>query len=205
MLYWFDFGDDWWHTVTLVSVVPPDGKKRKYPYLVERKGESPPQYSDWDEDDAEELDVKAFVSQIMTAELQKRRESIQSAILGFCNTKLGEEYARVCTLLLDEAWKCGLMLDRSKEKSWAAGIVQAAAVINFLYDPAMQPHMRAEDIAQHFGVSSSTMSSKGNAVMDVLGAFPLDPRYCIASLLKGNPLVQIMDMGLFGKKPKRKL
>ena len=205
MLYWFDFGDDWWHRVTLVSVAPPDGKNMEYPYLVESKGESPPQYCDWDEDDAEEPEMGALASQSMTAEQQQRKEAIQAAVQDFCRAKLDEEYARICALLLEEAWKYGLMLDRSKEKSWAAGIVQAAAVINFLYDPATQPSMRAQEIGKYFGVASSTMSSKGNAVMDALGALPLDPRYCRAALLEDNPLVLLVDRGLFGSGPKRKL
>ena len=48
--YWFDFGDDWWHEVRLLAVSPPE-KGRRYPRIVERKGESPPQYIDWDEEE----------------------------------------------------------------------------------------------------------------------------------------------------------
>lgn len=48
--YWFDFGDDWWHQITVTAVhesAPPG----RYPKIVKRTGESPPQYTDWDEDD----------------------------------------------------------------------------------------------------------------------------------------------------------
>jgi hypothetical protein len=50
--YWFDFGDDWWHQITVKAVedqVPPG----KYPKVTEKVGESPPQYPDYDEDDEE--------------------------------------------------------------------------------------------------------------------------------------------------------
>ncbi|MGQ9648968.1 MAG: plasmid pRiA4b ORF-3 family protein [Phycisphaerae bacterium] len=60
--YWFDYGDDWWHQINVVSIeenVPPG----KYPRVTQRVGESPPQYSDlededeeWDEDEDEEGD-----------------------------------------------------------------------------------------------------------------------------------------------------
>lgn len=45
--YWFDFGDDWWHQVNVVAV---DGEisPGKYPRVVERVGQSPPQYPDID-------------------------------------------------------------------------------------------------------------------------------------------------------------
>jgi hypothetical protein len=46
--YWFDFGDDWWHRIKVVSTDgEPDGGK--YPRVTERVGESPPQYPGLDE------------------------------------------------------------------------------------------------------------------------------------------------------------
>jgi len=48
--YWFDFGDDWWHQINVIAIeegVP----KGKYPKVVERVGDSPPQYMDWTEEE----------------------------------------------------------------------------------------------------------------------------------------------------------
>ena len=41
--YWFDFGDDWWHWIEVKAVdrTMPDGR---FPKIVSRTGESPPQY-----------------------------------------------------------------------------------------------------------------------------------------------------------------
>ena len=52
--YWFDFGDDWWHEVRLLGVTPAEKNRKRYPCIVEKKGASPPQYVDWDEEDEEE-------------------------------------------------------------------------------------------------------------------------------------------------------
>jgi hypothetical protein len=43
--YWFDFRDDWWHQINVVSIKSkaPTGK---YPKVIERTGESPPQISE---------------------------------------------------------------------------------------------------------------------------------------------------------------
>jgi hypothetical protein len=52
--YLFDFGDSWWHELTVESTdgVPDD---RPYPRVVEAKGKSPPQYPDLeDEEDYED-------------------------------------------------------------------------------------------------------------------------------------------------------
>jgi len=48
-LYWFDFGDDWWHRINIASIEDksPEGK---YPKITVRNGDSPPQYPDWGEE-----------------------------------------------------------------------------------------------------------------------------------------------------------
>jgi hypothetical protein len=45
--YWFDFGDDWWHQISVVSVAD-SAPKKKYPRITNRVGASPPQYADFD-------------------------------------------------------------------------------------------------------------------------------------------------------------
>ena len=44
--YWFDFGDDWWHQVSVIDIKAraPEGK---YPKVTERVGASPPQYAEF--------------------------------------------------------------------------------------------------------------------------------------------------------------
>lgn len=41
--YWFDFGDDWWHWIEVKSIerTMSDGR---FPKVISRTGESPPQY-----------------------------------------------------------------------------------------------------------------------------------------------------------------
>ncbi len=48
--YLFDFGDDWWHEITVESV-DALAEKGKYPRIVESRGKSPPQYPDDDDED----------------------------------------------------------------------------------------------------------------------------------------------------------
>jgi hypothetical protein len=47
--YEFDYGDEWWWQLEVVSIrdeVP----KGKYPRVIEQVGENPPQYFDYDEE-----------------------------------------------------------------------------------------------------------------------------------------------------------
>jgi len=46
--YWFDFGDDWWHQIDVLSIED-KSPKGKYPKIIKRLGKSPPQYVDFDE------------------------------------------------------------------------------------------------------------------------------------------------------------
>ena len=50
--YLFDFGDDWLHEITVEKVLDifPKGN---YPKITEKKGESPPQYQEYDEEEEE--------------------------------------------------------------------------------------------------------------------------------------------------------
>jgi hypothetical protein len=54
-LYLFDFGDEWWHDITVERTDAP-AEKGEYPRIVEKHGESPPQYPDFDDDEEEECE-----------------------------------------------------------------------------------------------------------------------------------------------------
>lgn len=47
--YLFDYGDEWWHELTVEAVDVPAEKGQKYPQILERRGDSPPQYPPDDE------------------------------------------------------------------------------------------------------------------------------------------------------------
>ena len=44
-IYLFDFGDEWWHSVQLLSIRQEE-PKGKYPRIIESQGEAPPQYDE---------------------------------------------------------------------------------------------------------------------------------------------------------------
>lgn len=47
--YLFDFGDMWWHEVT-VEQIDAKSEPGKHPRVIATRGESPPQYPDLDEE-----------------------------------------------------------------------------------------------------------------------------------------------------------
>ncbi|MGI0495068.1 plasmid pRiA4b ORF-3 family protein [Alkalinema pantanalense CENA528] len=44
--YWFDFGDDWWHQINVITISEPEANIQ-YPRITHRVGASPPQYADF--------------------------------------------------------------------------------------------------------------------------------------------------------------
>ena len=48
--YWFDFGDDWWHQINVMAIAE-KAERGKYPRVIRRVGESPPQYVDWEDEE----------------------------------------------------------------------------------------------------------------------------------------------------------
>jgi hypothetical protein len=182
--YWFDFGDDWWHKVQLLAVEPLGQSRGRYPRIVEKKGESPPQYIDWDEEENSALET----ARAEGADTPRTEEfdGISALMKEFCEARLTENYAVVCEKLLDAACASWLPLQRGKPQSWAAALVHLAGKINFLHDPASEPHMKLHDIAQHFGVSQATMKNKSREVRDAINCIPLDPRFCLSENLTDN-------------------
>ena len=53
--YLFDFGDEWWHEITVEQTDAP-AEKGEYPRVLEKHGASPPQYPDLDEEEWKEDD-----------------------------------------------------------------------------------------------------------------------------------------------------
>ena len=51
--YLFDYGDEWWHEITVEDVDAPAAKD-KYPCVVESRGKSPPQYPDLEDEEDDE-------------------------------------------------------------------------------------------------------------------------------------------------------
>lgn len=47
--YWFDFGDDWLHQINVVAI-DDQPESSKYPKIIKRVGETPPQYPDFDDE-----------------------------------------------------------------------------------------------------------------------------------------------------------
>ncbi|MBN1973095.1 MAG: hypothetical protein JW787_05615 [Sedimentisphaerales bacterium] len=130
----------------------------------------------------------------LNAQLEKSVDTILNLLEPFCAKYLNEEYWALCHDMTIEIYDSGAPLDQGKPESWASGIVHAIGMVNFLDDPSFSPYMKSSQIADVFGVSQNTMLSKSKQIRDELDIFPMDPEWCLDSLLADNPLVWMFEV-----------
>ena len=125
--------------------------------------------------------------------IENALDAILDLIEPFCKKYLNEEYWEICHDMAIEIYEMGAPLDKGKPQSWASGIVHATGMVNFLSDPSFPPYMESSQIAEAFGISQSTMQSKSKEIRDALDIVPMDPQWCLESLLADNPLVWMFE------------
>lgn len=130
-------------------------------------------------------------------EFRKRFTEIVCLADDFCNRFLNDEYTQVCRkMAVSLCQKCSPVL-RGKSSSWACGLVYAVGRVNFLTDPSQTPHMKAEEIAQGFGISPATMYAKSSDIWSGIDLMQLDPDFTIASRADRNPLIWMLKVNGF--------
>lgn len=112
----------------------------------------------------------------------------------FCNERLNLEYQQLCREMAISICQPESPVLRGKRASWASGIVYTVGWVNFLGDPSQEPHVRSEEIADWFGVSTGTMLSKAKAIREGLGLIPLDPDFTLPSRIEENPLLWMVQL-----------
>ena len=124
------------------------------------------------------------------ATVKPRFEEIIGLIEAVCRPHLTEEYATVARELAAAlARKRPSPLLRGHTRTWACGITYTIGSVNFLFDPAQQPHLRGVDLCARFDVSQSAGAAKSREIMRLFDIVPLDPRWSLPSRLADNPLV----------------
>ncbi len=129
------------------------------------------------------------------AALRGKVDSLMERIDGFCEARLDREYrqlihAAICAL----ARKRPSPLLRGRDPSWAAGVVQAIGMANFLFDKTQTPHCRAAEICAYFGVSAQTAQAHSRRVCELLQIGPFSPRWTRPSRLDATPLAWMLEV-----------
>jgi Domain of unknown function (DUF6398) len=112
-----------------------------------------------------------------------------------CLAVLDEEYADLARRAVAKlARKRPSPLPGGRRSTWAAGVVYALGQANFLFDPASEPHLTADQLSAAFGVAKSTMGSKAKQVRDLLRIGYFSPEFQRADVAAQSPLAWIIGV-----------
>ncbi len=127
--------------------------------------------------------------------MQSAFDAIVALTDSVCAERLNAEYrqlARELTAALCR--KRPSPLAKGKPAAWACGILYALGFVNFLFDKGTQPHMKASELCERFGVSQASGSAKAKLIRDTFRMMQLDPRWCLPSKMKDNPRVWMLSV-----------
>ena len=138
---------------------------------------------------------KRSPSQNVPKDMQARFDEITHLTDAFSQEYLNDEYMQLCReLVATLCRKRPSPLVRGKADTWACGIIHALGMVNFLFDSSQAPHLPASQIADSFGLSSSTMQAKSKQIRDLLGMYQMDPDWSLPSMVEKNPLIWMLEV-----------
>jgi hypothetical protein len=113
----------------------------------------------------------------------------------FCERHLDCEYGQLCRRLVGRlACKCPSRLARGDTTIWAAGAIYTIGSLNFLFDRAQVPHLRADELAARLGVVKSTMANRAARIRTLLELGWFEPELMRRSLLEQHPLTWLIEV-----------
>lgn len=132
------------------------------------------------------------------ADLRAKVDSLMEMIEDFCGRYLNGEYRDLCYKATARlARKRPSPLSAGREPSWAAGIIHAIGITNFLFDPSQTPHCKAPQIYDHFRISSQTGQAHSKKVRDLLKIHPFDHHWTLPSRLADSPISWMVEVNGF--------
>jgi len=139
--------------------------------------------------------AKTNRSESVPKELQERFAEITNLTDSFSQEYLNEEWKQLCRQLTAAlARKRPSPLLSGKAPTWASGIIHALGMVNFLFDPSQNPHVKAGQIADYFGLSQNTSSAKSKQIRNLMKMHQFDTDWTLPSKVESNPLIWMLTV-----------
>mgnify|MGYP000256471619 CR=1 FL=1 len=130
--------------------------------------------------------------------MQEKFDVITQLTDDFCKEHLNDEYAQVCRKMTAKlARKRPSPLANGRVNTWAVGIVYAVGQVNFLFDKSQTPYMAASELAELFGVASSTAGQKAKTIRTALKISVMDADWTLPSRMDGNIMAWMIEVNGF--------
>jgi hypothetical protein len=131
-------------------------------------------------------------------ELRPRVAEILAITDEVCAAHLDDEYGEFCRVLVGRlARKRPSPLARGDTRIWAAGAIYAVGRVNFLFDRSQQPHLSADQLADHVGVVKTTMANKAAFITKALNLGIYEPDLTRLAMLEQHPLTWMVMVNGF--------
>lgn len=131
-------------------------------------------------------------------DLQGRYDQVAALLKEFSKEYLNEEYEVLFLQALTKLCrKRPSPIANGRARTWAAGIAYAVGSVNFIFDRSNKYYLSAQDLANAFGLSKSTASSKGAEIKKMLKMSPWDSEWFLPSKMEENPLVWMVSVNGF--------
>ena len=115
---------------------------------------------------------------------------ICSIMAALCKEKLSDEYFHLGVELAAKIARKRLSPFLSGHpKTWAAGIIHALGLVNFLFDKSQPVHLTSKELSEWFDLGQSTISAKSKSIREMFDIHHMDPKWCLPSKVLDNPLV----------------
>jgi hypothetical protein len=115
-----------------------------------------------------------------------------------CKRHLNEEWCMLSRKLAAAlARKRPSPLGGGRPQVWAAGILHALGMVNFLFDRSQKPSIDAKELCTAFDVSQSAMAGKSGLIRKMFQMYQMDPSWTLPSKLAMNPLVWMITVNGF--------
>ena len=123
----------------------------------------------------------------------QRQSEIHELLKAFCSAKLNDEYFELTEKLLGKlSRKRHVPFETGRVEIWAAAIIHALGMINFLFDRSQTPHVTVREINDFFGTNDSTVGNKSKEIRDMFKLRRWDDEFLTQKMQKQNPLRRLM-------------
>lgn len=130
---------------------------------------------------------------------EREAKNIELAAV-FCNEKLDEECAELCTKLVQKLGrKRSYPLQTGGLEIWAAAAVYTICSINIIFGKDSRLYIPSSEISEHFGTSGSTIAQKSRTIKNLLNISNFfDPNFSMKEVAGNNPFNRlVMKNGFF--------
>jgi Domain of unknown function (DUF6398) len=123
------------------------------------------------------------------AELKVRENKLLELTGAFCTQKLDDEYFQLSEKLIKKLGrKKNTPFESGKIEIWAASIIHALGLINFLFDKSGEPYVSVNEINDFFGTKQSTVTGKSKQIRDLLKLTHFDKDFSVRQMRNSNPM-----------------